>query len=148
MVPERWEGDDIGRGLTDASSAAPAIEELVRLARHENWVAEDARAHLGNSIRASLKDPKVRWEGDAVSDSGVYQVDLSYAAGLNRKAVRMVAWSILGSFAEASTHVREEHAEGSTDFHVVTGMPEGSTHFATHGHVVRLRFTQRPSTPA
>lgn len=144
MEQRRWDGDQVGHGTADARASAPAIDELVRLARRENWVTEDPARHLGDSIRLSLADTGVRWVGDAVSDGGAYEVTLSHEPGLNRRAVRRLAWAVLGTIAEVSTHVREAHDADSTAFHVVTGMPEGtSAPFSTHGHVLLVRFTPR-----
>ncbi len=144
MDAARWEHDETGRGVADASSAVPAIEDLARLARTKNWVAEDPRHHLGASIRASLAGSGIGWVGDAVADSGAYEVELSHEPGMNRKAVRQAAWTLIGTIAEASTHVEEEHTGGSTFFNVVTGMPEArSTPFATHGHLLTVRFSPR-----
>jgi hypothetical protein len=141
MNSARWDNDEVGRGVADGSSAAPAIEELLELSHRSGWVAEDPAGHLGGSIRASLDALGIGWIGDAVTPSGLYEVELSYDPTLNRKALRAAAWTIIGTIAEASTHVREEAAQGSTVFHVVTGMPDDSTPFAAHGHVVVLRFT-------
>jgi hypothetical protein len=141
MNSARWDNDQVGHGVADGSSAAPAIEELLELSHRPEWVAEDPAGHLGESIHISLDALGIGWIGDAVSPAGVYEVDLSYDPILNRKALHAAAWTIIGTIAEASTHVREEAAHGSTVFHVVTGMPEDSTPFTTHGHVVLLRFT-------
>jgi len=127
--------------VADGTSAAPAIAELLELSHRSEWVAEDPVAHLGASIRASLDALGISWIGDAVSPAGVYEVDVSHDPSLNRRALRLAAWTVIGTIAEASTHVREEHGPGSTVFHVVTGMPDDTTPFATHGHVVLLRFT-------
>jgi len=141
MNSARWDNDQVGHGVADGSTAAPAIEELVELCHRSGWVAEDPAGHLGGSIRVSLDVLAIGWIGDAVSPAGVYEVHLSYDPTLSRKALRAAAWTIIGTIAEASTHVREVAGQGSTVFHVVTGMPEDSTPFATHGHVVVLRFT-------
>jgi hypothetical protein len=141
MVSGRWDNDQAGHGVADGSSAAPAIEELLELSHRPEWVTEDPAGHLGGSIRASVDALGMGWIGDAVSPAGVYEVDLSYDPALNRKALRAAAWAMIGTIAEASTHVREAPGQGSTVFHIVTGMPEDSTPFTTHGHVVVLRFT-------
>lgn len=141
MNPARWDNDQVGHGVADGSSAAPAIEELLELSHRPEWVAEDPAGHLGESIHISLGALGIGWISDAVSPAGVYEVELSYDPTLNRKGLRAAAWTIIGTIAEASTHVREEPGQGSTVFHVVTGMPDDSTPFAAHGHVVVLRFT-------
>lgn len=141
MDSARWDNDQVGHGVADGSAAAPAIEELLELSHRSGWVAEDPAGHLGGSIRASLDALGIGWIGQAVSQAGEYEVDLSYDATMNRKALRTTAWTIIGTIAEASTHVREVPGQGSTVFHVVTGMPADSTPFTTHGHVVVLRFT-------
>ena len=46
--------------------------------------------------------------------------------------------SLLGTFAESNTHVREETRNGAIDFEITTGLLDSDGPFKGHGHVVRF----------
>jgi hypothetical protein len=70
----------------------------------------------------------------------VLEVDLRQPPSDEPRAPRIVAYGLLGSFAEAATHVRETREQGVVVLDVVTGMLPGDGAFATHGHLVRVRL--------
>ncbi len=71
-------------------------------------------------------------------DDGVLDVAAEYSPGDSRRDIRQQAWTLIGTVAEPAASVRE-HRDGDTVvFHVVTGIPEGSGQFASHGHTLRL----------
>jgi hypothetical protein len=56
----------------------------------------------------------------------------------SRRDIRRRAWALVGTIAEPTAIVRE-HRDGNTVvLEVVTGVPEGSGQFASHGHTLRL----------
>jgi hypothetical protein len=69
---------------------------------------------------------------------GVLEVDVVTAAQ-SRGELRAAAFVLIGSFAEASTHVVSTSPDDSwVEVTVTTGMLEGDGAFVPHGHVVRL----------
>jgi hypothetical protein len=136
----RWDTDDRLVGVADASGFAQGIEELAELARRPGWVAEEPEAHLVPHLRDAnitglqLVECQTRQDG-VLAVSGTYTPDTS------RHDLRQRAWALLGSIAEPAASVRE-HLDGqAVVFEVVTGIPDGSGPFASHGHSVRLTLT-------
>ena len=135
----RWSGDDRGRGVGDASVAAPALRELLELAHRPDWVAEEPEAHLGDHLRRAA-DELGLVPGDAhTSDDGSFRVTLSHDPTMNKRAVRVAVWGVVAAIAETTTHVREHPGPDGTEFHVVTGTTEDAGQFAPHGHLLVLR---------
>jgi hypothetical protein len=141
----RWDADSRFVGVADASVFAVAIEELAMLARRPGWVTEEPEVHLVPHLREAsvaglrLLDYRVR-------DDGVLDVSAEYPSGDSRRDIRRRAWALLGTIAEPAASVRE-HRDGNTVvFHVVTGIPDGSSQFASHGHTLRL--TLHPAATA
>jgi hypothetical protein len=54
-------------------------------------------------------------------------------------------FSVIGSFAEGSTHVAQRPVDGAVEYDVVTGMLPDQTEFLTHGHLVRFRVVGEPA---
>ena len=137
----RWETDERGRGVADARSAVPAIEELEKLARTERWVAEDPEAHLLPGLRERLELSGLSLESSAAEPDGVFWIRLGSGTRLSRREIRQSVWSILGGVAETSTFVAERAEGDLVTFDVVTGTPPGGR-FATHGHTIRIEVAQ------
>ena len=61
--------------------------------------------------------------------------------------MRAAVFSLVGSFAELATYVRQRRSEETEVgdrtflFEVVTGILDGETRFAPHGHTVRVRVS-------
>jgi hypothetical protein len=141
----RWDGDDRGRGTGDATRLVPGAEELVAAFNEPDWVAEQPDAHLLPHIEAWCRaDGPLELAGTATDDDGAYLVRLEWtgepaAVGQARAAV----FSLIGSFAESATYVRQRRidAEGSGPsvtlrFEVGTGELANDTTFVPHGHAV------------
>ena len=137
----RWDSDDRGHGVGDASAAVAAIEELEKLARTQEWVAEDPEAHLLAGLRERLDLTGLTLESTAVEPDGKYRIRLASGTALSRREIRQSVWTILGGVAEMSTFVAETASEQVVAFEVVTGMPPGGR-FATHGHSLRIEVLQ------
>ena len=134
----RWDTDERGHGVADASAHVPAIDELARLAATPEWVAEDPEEHLLPGLRRGAEASGLTITSFATTPDGNFIVHVKGAGGMSRREVREAAWRTLGAVAELASHVREVHdEEGGVMFDVVTGSPEGGR-FATHGHSLRL----------
>jgi hypothetical protein len=135
----RWDIDERFVGVADAATASADVERLLEMTRTAGWITEDALAHLGPSCTAAARMLDVEIARMEVIDD-VLEVDLRQPPSDEPRAPRIVAYGLLGSFAEAATHVRETREPGTVVLDVVTGMLPGDGAFATHGHLVRVRL--------
>jgi hypothetical protein len=133
----RWDTDERGHGISDASAHLPAINELAELAARPAWVAEDPEEHLLPGIRHGAEATGLTITSYATAPDGTFTVHVKGASGKSPREVREAAWTLLGTVAELISMVRENHEDGDVTFEVVTGNPE-SIRFATHGHSIRL----------
>ncbi len=67
-------------------------------------------------------------------------VAVAHGAGDSRRDIRRRAWALIGAVAEPTASVRERREGDAVVFEVITGVPEGSSQFASHGHTLRLRI--------
>ena len=135
----RWDIDERFVGVADAATASADVERLLEMTRTAGWITEDALAHLGSSCTAAAEMLGVEIARMEVVDD-ILEVDLRQPPSDEARAPRIVAYGVVGSFAEAATHVRETREQGAVVLDVVTGMLPGDGAFATHGHLVRLRL--------
>ena len=142
---KRWDADDRFVGVTDASGFAAAIEELAALARRPGWVAEDPYVHLVPHLRAAAVEG-LRLVSCRTRADGVLNVAVRHSPGMSRSEIRRQVWALIGTIAEAAASVRERADGDTVVFDVVTGIPDGTGPFASHGHSVRLELT--PGVPA
>ena len=134
---KRWDTDDRYTGVADASSFAPAIDELAALARRSGWVTEDPESHLVPHLQEAGV-PGLRLLGYQPDGDGVLHVTAEYRAGDSRGEIRRHAWALIATVAELASSVRERSDGDTIVFDVVTGIPENAGRFATHGHTIRL----------
>jgi len=159
----RWDGDERGVGVTDATALVPRIDALRDAAAGPDWVAEDPAGHLLPHLERAIDRPGSPWRslGHHEDATGCLVVDLEWIdPGAERPDahVRVDAMALLGEIAEGSTFVRvtrpdegggvEEGVAGSaepsrTQLDIVTGSVDDETRFAGHGHTVRLRIVSR-----
>ena len=135
MVDRRWDNDERGTGARDGTAFAAPVERLVETLGRPGWITEDPDAHLLPHLQATAADrgwTLTRW----ADVDGVLEVELDVGGKRAHKTRLEAAYALIGSIAEASTHVRE--AEPGV-YEVLTGMLPGDGSFATHGHVVRMR---------
>ena len=135
----RWDIDDRFVGVADASVASTEVERLLWMTTLPGWVTEDALEHLGPSCSAAAAMLGVELARMEVVDE-VLEIDVREMAFDEPRAPRIVAYGLIGSFAEATTHIRERREDGAVVLDVVTGMLPGDGVFATHGHLARVRL--------
>jgi hypothetical protein len=143
-MPARWDGDDRGRGIGDAGQLASGASELVAAFGQPTWVAEQPELHLLPHIEAWCQlDQRLVLTGAYTDDAHAYVVELEWrdeAAGVG--AARAAVFSLIGSFAESATYVRQRRdGDGSLQFEVGTGELAPEARFEPHGHVVLINLT-------
>jgi hypothetical protein len=135
----RWDTDDWFAGVADAAVFAPPVEELAALARRPGWVAEEPGVHLVPHLRGAGVGG-LRVVECTAGDDGILDVTAEHPAGDSQRDIRRRAWALIGAVAEPAASVYERRDGDAVVFEVVTGIPEGAGHFATHGHTLRLRI--------
>jgi hypothetical protein len=152
-VPARWDDDERGRGVADARRLLPGAEELTTALAEAEWVAEQPEAHLLPHLRRRLEADGSRFELVRARDEpgGGYALELAWkGAGGDLRAVRAAVYALVGEVAESATYVRQRVEPPAADvdagapgarvfFEVATGMLDGDTPFASHGHVLLVR---------
>ncbi len=138
MTGRRWETDERGRGVADGSALAPGVRELAAALDVEDWVAEEPEAHLLPHIERACAEAGLELLGHELTDDAVFVVRVAWPDDAGPAAARAAAFRIVGSFAELATSVRVRN--GNRTFEVVTGMLDGDSQFAGHGHLVRLEL--------
>ena len=142
---KRWSNDERGRGVASAANAVPDLDRLRAAMLEPDWVAEDPDVHLLPHARRLCAERG--WElTRADVRNAVLEIDVSAPAGTVRSP-REAAFALLGTFAEASTHVVERLADVGREVEVsaTTGMlegDEGTGAFVPHGHTVRIRVVR------
>jgi hypothetical protein len=149
-MPERWEGDDRGQGIGDAAQLVSGATELIAAFGHPRWVAEQAEVHLLPHAESwCQEDPRLALTDAHTDDMGAYILDLEWmgapgAVGSARAAV----YSLIGSFAESATYIRQRRvvsAGGGSglglQFEVGTGELAPEARFEPHGHLVVINLT-------
>jgi len=136
----RWDIDERFVGVADAVAASEDVERLLAMTSVPGWVTEDALEHLGPSCTAAAAMLGVELTRMEVVDD-VLEIDVQDVIRDEPRAPRILAYGLIGSFAEAATHVRETRVDGAVVLDVVTGVLPGDSAFATHGHLVRVRLS-------
>src|SRR5207248_11709637 len=147
-MPARWDGDNRGAGVGDAAPLVPGVLELVGAFRQPSWVAEQPEIHLRPHIEAWCDRDQRLALSDAYTDHRhAFILDLEWrGVPASVGEARAAVFSLIGSFAESATYVRQRHvedgAEGCTrklQFEVGTG-ELADARFHPHGHVVVLNL--------
>ena len=136
----RWDTDARGTGVADGSALVPALEALGAALREPGWVAEQPELHLLPHVRRLAEDQG--WavlRADVVD--GVLELEVGVPGG-DWSQLRTAAYAVLGTFAEPTTLIRqhERDSEGLT-LTAATGVVDGDSAFAPHGHTVCIRAT-------
>jgi hypothetical protein len=143
-VPRRWDGDERGRGVADASALADGARDLLEAMVEPDWVAEEPEAHLLPHLRRACEQASsaLQLEHARVEDDGSLFVALCWRGEReDRGGARAAAYSLIGQVAEAASYVRERREGDAVVYEVATGMLPSDTSFAPHGHVLTLRIS-------
>jgi hypothetical protein len=147
LMAARWDGDDRGQGIGDAAQLVSGARELVAAFRAPAWVAEQPEFHLLPRIEAWCeRDGRLALAGAHTNDADAYVLDLEWRDATGSVgAARAAVFSLIGSFAESATYVRQRRVEidGGTSamelqFQVGTGELAPDARFVPHGHVVLI----------
>lgn len=135
----RWDNDERGRGVAGAEWAVPQLERLRAAMREPDWVTEEPDLHLLPHIRRASADRGWTVRRAEVVEA-VLEVDV---LAPDARSPTVAAFLLLGTFAESSTHVVTTTQDVGREIAVTatTGVLEGDSVFAPHGHVVRIRVT-------
>ena len=134
----RWDTDDRGRGVASAAASVPDLDRLRAAMLEPDWVSEEPDLHLLPHVRRLCEERG--WDvARATVVDDVLEVEVVVPAATVPSPVE-AAFGILGTFAEASTHVVQQAADvgESVELLATTGMLEGDGVFAPHGHTVRI----------
>jgi len=145
MADPRWEGDDRGEGIADARPFVDGAVELVDAMRSPKWVTEEPEAHLLPHLQQACRALPLRMIDAEASEDGAYEVRVLWTGdepgvGVIREAV----YTLIGSVSELSSYIRQRQSHPTASarsallFEVVTGMVDGETGFAPHGHTLRI----------
>jgi len=132
--PRRWDNDERFTGVRDALDAAPAVRALLDAMAQDGWVAEEPEHHLLPHLRRAAAELGAEIRSVDTLD-GI--LELAIARGTRgRGEAKALVFSLVGSIAEQSTHVRQEGDE----FLVASGSIGTDEPFAAHGHLLRIRL--------
>jgi hypothetical protein len=144
-MPARWDGDDRGQGIGDATQLVAGASDLIAAFRQPSWVAEEPELHLLPHIEAwCQQDARLALTGAHTDGADAYVLDVTWH-GVSESVggARAAAFSLIGSFAEGATYVRQRRVASSGNgaartlqFEVGTGEVGLEARFEPHGHVV------------
>ena len=142
----RWDGDDRGQGIGNAAQLVPGANELIAALSQPAWVAEDPELHLRPHIEAwCQRDGRLSLTGARSDSAHAYVIDLEWhGETASIGSARAAVFSLIGSFAESATYVRQRRVAGGEDspptlrFEVATGELAPDARFDPHGHVVLI----------
>jgi hypothetical protein len=146
-MPRRWDDDKRGHGVGDAAELVPGASQLIAAFGEPAWVAEQPEMHLQPHVEAWCeRDQRLALSGAYTNDRQAYVLDLEWRGtppGVGE--ARGTVFSLIGSFAESATYVRQRRIRGDADgsqqrlqFEVGTGELAPDTRFEPHGHVVLI----------
>jgi hypothetical protein len=147
MADPRWDGDERGEGVADASAFAAGAVELVDAMGHPSWVSEEPEVHLFPHIEQACRTLPFEVLDARLSAGGTFDLRLRWtdeAWGVGQ--VRAAVFTLVGSFAEVATYVRQRRIVAIENrcetllFEIVTGILDDGL-VAPHGHTVRITVT-------
>jgi hypothetical protein len=148
-MPARWDGDERGHGVGDATRLVPGAGDLVAAFGEPAWVAEEPEIHLRPHLEAWCeRDQRLALHDAYVDERHAYVVELEWrAAPAGIGEARATVFSLIGSFAESATYVRQRRVASDGDgspprlqFEVGTGELAPDARFEPHGHVVVINL--------
>ena len=149
MVGFRWDGDERGEGVGDATAFADGTVELVDAMRHPSWVAEEPEVHLFPHVEQACRGLPFEIEDACLAADRSFDLRLRWTEeerGVGQ--IRAAVFALVGSFAESATYVRQRRTPTADNdeallFEVVTGSLDDGA-FAPHGHTVRISVLPAP----
>ena len=143
MTARRWDDDERGEGVADASQFAEGASELIAAMRRPNWVAEEPGCTFCHTSDTPARCSRfASWTQTFPMTART--TCSSVGRGTSRVgAIRASIFSLLGSIAESSSYIRQrgtstnDGPNGMLTFEVVTGMVDEMP-FKPHGHTLRL----------
>jgi hypothetical protein len=147
MNGRRWDTDERGEGIASGAAFSPNLQELADEMREAGWVAEEPAVHLLPHLEAACAVPGSPWTiaSWSLGDDGVVDVEAVWGGEWGAWGViRAETFSLLGSIAESTSHIRQRMFEDRVEFEMATGTFAEGSPFAPHGHLVRLRV--RPAS--
>ena len=141
-MPRRWDDDQRGHGIADARWLVAGATELLAALAEPDWVAEEPDKHLRPHVEAWCERDQRLALTEAYSDAGgAYVLEVEWqgeSSGIG--AARAAVFSLIGSFAESASYVRQRRVAGDAAstlrFEVGTGELSSDARFAPHGHTV------------
>jgi hypothetical protein len=138
--------------VATAAQLVTGAGELVAAFAQPAWVAEEPERHLGPHVEDWCRqDGRLAVSAAFTDDRGSYVVDLRWRGGPGGVGqVRAAVFSLIGSFAESATYVRQRRIRDEGDarmelrFDVGTGEVARDASFQPHGHVVEIVVTSAP----
>src|SRR5215475_4006131 len=94
MVRRRWDDDERGEGVADASQFADGASDLVAAMRRPNWVAEQPEMHLLPHLEHACESLPFRILEASTSADGVYDVQLGWTG--DESGVGVIRASMFG----------------------------------------------------
>ncbi|MEU4194373.1 hypothetical protein AB0E69_20925 [Kribbella sp. NPDC026611] len=146
----RWEDDETGRGVGDAKRLVAGASDLLAAFQESLWVAEQPEDHLLPHVeRWCQDDGRLALRTTSIDDQHTFVLDLEWRGELTGVGqVRAAVFSLIGSFAESVTYVRQRRmlseSDGSLEalrFEIGTGELAPDTRFHPHGHTVVINVT-------
>jgi hypothetical protein len=143
----RWDDDNRGQGIGDAAQLVAGASELVAAFRQPTWVAEQPELHLLPHVEAwCQRDRRLVLTGAHTDDTEAYILDFEWRdVTCSVGGARAAVFSLIGSFAESATYVRQRRVASNGDgtaiklqFEVGTGELGPDARFEPHGHVVLI----------
>jgi hypothetical protein len=135
----RWDVDERGHGVADGRALIGELDRLRAAFDEDDWVTEQPDIHLLPHVRRYCESDgsPLQLIGAEITD-GVLEVRLRRVAreGGSRSTTEAV-YALLGTIAEPATFVHVIRADETT-FEIGTGVLEGDSEFAPHGHTLRL----------
>ncbi len=143
----RWDPDDRGVGVGDASAHLATLDALREVAARPGWVAEEPELHLVPHLRDAVAAEGSNLAIDAATTEpdGTLVVEARWTGdAADARAARVAALALVATITESTTAIHLRHAADADIYEIVTGeLPDDST-FATHGHTLRLRVVGAP----
>src|SRR5215472_814468 len=114
-MPARWDDDNRGEGIGDATQLIPGASELLAAFSQRTWVAEQPELHLLPHVEGwCQRDSRLALTGAHTDDTGAYVLDFEWRDTTSSVGgARAAVFSLVGSFAESATYVRQRRVAGS-----------------------------------